>query len=716
MVYKTKTVDLGDLPKGVGEMDGLMSTSEGLRPVDNLYDVFDCIAAKYNTITSNVAVNVEDGDTLTGQEYLQIGTKVYYISGGVTGTVSAISTDSFGELTITTGSGSYLVQVKYEATESQEQALGDDKKIYPRDPYSYVLVGSEIPETFGDIPITHIRILSSTTNKIEIRELNTSLFGTVSAISDSSLTTENGTTTLLSVEVARTKFSSISDLLAYTGVEDGVQYTTGVTVWLANTNGDGELTANGVYVRPLNDIYISDFGVAGDGSDESTELQAAIDFCKTSYNSTKGNFDYVLNGGNLIVTTEASIDLTHIRQPFFTIKDLTVYGKCANKIVLDLLGTNSPRLINVRVYGDETSTPLAGFVYGREELNSAAAISPNVFMSNCQTRGYFIRAGVINIASEVETLEGCYISNASRLQAAYAYACIGHAGTLTEYWNGLVSDYVTVPTSAVGTMSNILHNHNQCQFLRQADVVIDITSITQASPAVVTVDATDLVDSGLDDGDLIFLHDIEGMTELNGATYTVANIDTAAGTFELSGIDSSAYTAFSSGRVWNNTGPAVLLNGAKDVDWRASYILAYGSPSIVVDLVNGTPIGSCKLSFQSESQNQRVIRLDGDTTTKVIQRFELNLLNNSQAHSNSFIQLTGGGSIRIDGLKLYISNLPSAPANGIFAPAASFTLRGADIYSPLEAALNAETAFASFSGSMYAADTDAWNLYGATVN
>jgi hypothetical protein len=76
-----------------------------------------------------------------------------------------------------------------------------------------------------------------------------------------------------------------------------------------------------------------------------------------------------------------------------------------------------------------------------------------------------------------------------------------------------------------------------------ADVAI--TSITAENPPVVTAAGHSLVN-----GNKVRIFGVEGMTEVNkGLTsaYTVANADIGAGTFELSGIDGSAWTAYDSG-------------------------------------------------------------------------------------------------------------------------------------------------------------------------
>lgn len=75
----------------------------------------------------------------------------------------------------------------------------------------------------------------------------------------------------------------------------------------------------------------------------------------------------------------------------------------------------------------------------------------------------------------------------------------------------------------------------------------NITGITQANPAVVTYSGAD----NFANGDQIFIDEVVGMTEVNNKHYLVANVNTAANTFELTdlsgnNIDSTAYTAYGS--------------------------------------------------------------------------------------------------------------------------------------------------------------------------
>lgn len=77
------------------------------------------------------------------------------------------------------------------------------------------------------------------------------------------------------------------------------------------------------------------------------------------------------------------------------------------------------------------------------------------------------------------------------------------------------------------------------------DNPVGITGATQADPVVITA-----LSHGFSNGDTVRIDDVEGMTELNGNTYKVANKTTD--TFELTNtsdvnIDGSAYNAYKSG-------------------------------------------------------------------------------------------------------------------------------------------------------------------------
>lgn len=89
------------------------------------------------------------------------------------------------------------------------------------------------------------------------------------------------------------------------------------------------------------------------------------------------------------------------------------------------------------------------------------------------------------------------------------------------------------------------------------DTTKNITAITQANPGVATS-----VAHGLSNGDVVYLSGILGMVELNGVFATLAGV--TADTFQLSGINTTAYTAYASGgtagRLYTLTTPYVVAD------------------------------------------------------------------------------------------------------------------------------------------------------------
>lgn len=70
----------------------------------------------------------------------------------------------------------------------------------------------------------------------------------------------------------------------------------------------------------------------------------------------------------------------------------------------------------------------------------------------------------------------------------------------------------------------------------------DVVAITQANPAVVTYAGTDFAN-----GDKVMVVDVEGMVEINRREFVVANVNTGSNTLELTGLNSSGYTAYTTG-------------------------------------------------------------------------------------------------------------------------------------------------------------------------
>ena len=114
-----------------------------------------------------------------------------------------------------------------------------------------------------------------------------------------------------------------------------------------------------------------------------------------------------------------------------------------------------------------------------------------------------------------------------------------HNGSGYVKVTGVTSGYI----ATVEVVERVSDNH-------VADLTATITNITQANPAVVTASS-----HGFTNGEKIIIRNVVGMTEVNNLVFTVAGATT--NTFQLSGIDSTGYTAYTSG------GSAGLSQGVK---------------------------------------------------------------------------------------------------------------------------------------------------------
>lgn len=94
-----------------------------------------------------------------------------------------------------------------------------------------------------------------------------------------------------------------------------------------------------------------------------------------------------------------------------------------------------------------------------------------------------------------------------------------------------------------------------------------ITNITQADPAVVTTSAA----HGFVTGDTIYIDTVVGMTEVNDTSFSITVLSTT--TFELDGIDSSGYSAYTSGGVATRRALLSRGDGEGDYDKTYSYVV-----------------------------------------------------------------------------------------------------------------------------------------------
>ena len=161
---------------------------------------------------------------------------------------------------------------------------------------------------------------------------------------------------------------------------------------------------------------------------------------------------------------------------------------------------------------------------------SAGEISP-------KTYGRFDLAAYYNGARRVENFI-TQVTGPANFRTGTTFAAKTRQNQAARLYTFQIDDDTSFILEFTNLKVRFYRNNGRIQLTGQ-----DITGISQANPAVVTYSGTDTYANG----DSVYISGVVGMTEVNGLEFVVANVDTGANTFELTGVDSSAYTAYSSG-------------------------------------------------------------------------------------------------------------------------------------------------------------------------
>lgn len=170
-----------------------------------------------------------------------------------------------------------------------------------------------------------------------------------------------------------------------------------------------------------------------------------------------------------------------------------------------------------------------------------------------------------------------------------------------------------------------------------------ISGITLANPGVVTSTS-----HGFSNGDVVILA-IAGMVQLNQVACRVANVTT--NTFELEGIDTSGYTAFTSGSAtkvtaWDTIGWATSLNLAgstpKEIDTTTladtQLQVAYGMSAA----------GSGTIDGFDQVADTAMLNLKAASTAQATRAFRLSYASGQKRIFNANVSAGGGFSVSVN--------------------------------------------------------------------
>ena len=444
---------------------------------------------------------------------------------------------------------------------------------------------------------------------------------------------------------------------------------------------------------------------AGPEANEQKAVQAMLDDCKASWNPRAGRFDRLPDLADRTWNVGKGVHLVNLRQPGFLLRNGTLQGAGKGSTVLDLSGTNSVHLHDISVFGARNDPPKVGILTSRTKEAGNFSIAPNLEWFNVRTWGSFSGAAVVSIANEVTSFLQCSIENDSPEETAFAYMHVQNIKAVTDRIGPLQSA-ATLPKEG-RRHSNIIHSYDQVRILRSARFNARIADISRTNPAVVTVSNPKTIRWGdLKNGSKVWFYDIDAKSKLRFTVQTAADVDAAAGTFTLAGYDNSDGVAVKSGRVQNQTGPAMLFCGSHDVHISNCYALTYGNHCVVFDLVNGSAPRSFRMHIQCEHSPLAPILIAHGEKSRVWQGADIHLSNNSQHNSDCIIDDTGVSTVHLQDVRLKVNNMARPPANKVFRNPGRFTLRDCEITVPRAAALNEPEEFKAASAVFEAYDRD----------
>lgn len=438
--------------------------------------------------------------------------------------------------------------------------------------------------------------------------------------------------------------------------------------------------------------------------DNSIYLNALMDAAKASWDSTRETYTIKVDLGGLAWRADTGTRLIDAQQPGMIIKNGTIYTQGAGNICLDLSGSNNVACYNLTFVGNRSNPPDIGILYGR---NNSGAVAPNIKLYNCQARGKFNKFGRLNIASEVSTEVGCQWMNWSRSLTAYCDGCVDHMQVLQDRVGGVTSPNTTLRTVSDPAMSNTTHHWFNTVSLRQADFSLTVTGVTKANPAEVTFATGTLSSAGLSNGDTIVFTKVPvgSMHELTTlGPFTVANIDEANDTLELSGVNSGAWVgSFVQATCQNQTGPTSLYAGTIGLRRLMHYSLCYGNAHHVVDMATGQPIFDWEVEGLHERDPTSILKIYKGTINRILSGVRLRCLNYNQTITDAVVDDSSGTAIlNWDNGYIHIPNMEAAPANGIFkSPSTTVIRENFHEIVPLEAALNTVSSFSAYFGKRY---------------
>lgn len=441
-------------------------------------------------------------------------------------------------------------------------------------------------------------------------------------------------------------------------------------------------------------IFPSWFGAVGDGvTDDGIAMNRAIAHLRARIDAASFNRVAVrLNLGGKTYATTISVNATGLREGW-EICNGAILGKCTGKAVLDTIGSRAGALARLLIIGDQTNRPAVGLQAAR------SSVSPEIYgfcdgmlFDKVFVAGWFSLAAIYTYGQEGTTYQRCKFWNSDK----DAYIGI-HTGYDTF---PMSSDYLAPTTGSVSYINNKYIGVDYLHLPVGASATI--TGISKANQAVVAA-----AGHPFNNGDTVVIGFVNGMTQINNVKAVVAN--KTADTFELTGVNSSAFSTYTSGgqAVVAQTVPSVYFSRGEQHHWDTCYIVNYGSDSMVIDFPDGHQLKSVWIDALFEGAGSRShLRFESAGT---IFDFEFKTYNTHCRDSIFSVDSGTVGTVALYTPRISVANIVvSAPT--LVDDATRYALYGAEVFVPSSTVLGSTTLQDRLTGSITYAST------GETIN
>lgn len=357
------------------------------------------------------------------------------------------------------------------------------------------------------------------------------------------------------------------------------------------------------------DVYPEFFGAtpwdSASDVDSGEALQAAIHWARTSFDTAYGSS---VDGRMKLYKSTISINHTGLQNAFAVLKNIRLLSACAGKISLDIAGSNTNYFQNVFIISSNAGTNVPSYHIVETRANNGnhtvpiPAAASNTWQ-NIVCYGDALYASLLNLNSDLSRIYGGKFYNTYRgvarttcsvMHAAVYQTVSNYIGNVTSEYQEIIDASDVFPTNTGTTLDHIY----DIEARRPADYILAVDHVTKSGTTLILHfsefdNSTFLTDNGINDGDPVnLLPNVAFGTNFPRGDYTLDNINYSTDTAEVwLANGSSAYDAtaavtgdFTSMRVTNNTGPAIIIGGGSRGVTMRGYDLSYSSVNMLLDL------------------------------------------------------------------------------------------------------------------------------------